>query len=90
MRRQACRVDSPAIIPCLKNLILFVGRLLRTRSREAPEEAKFACTRTPVSSCSDRMTRSLLLVEIQARSLTKRAYECWRHCPPEHLSFAGC
>jgi hypothetical protein len=31
-----------AIIPCLKKLILFVGRLLRARSREASEEAEFA------------------------------------------------
>jgi hypothetical protein len=90
MRRLACRVDSPAIIPCLKNLILFVGRLLQTRSREAPEEAKFACTRTPVSSCSDRMTKPLLFVEVRAPGLMKRAYQVLGHCPPEHPSFAGC
>ena len=73
MRRQARRVDSLCGLPCLKKLILFVGRLLRARSREASEEAKFACRRTPVSSCSDCMTRSLLSVEVRVPALMKRA-----------------
>jgi hypothetical protein len=90
MRRQACRWAHSAIIPCLKKLILFVGRLLRARSREASEEAKFASTRTPVSSCSDCRTRSLFFVEVRVPGLMKRAYECWRCCSPEHPSFAGC
>jgi hypothetical protein len=42
MPRQACRVDSLCDHSMLKKLILFVGRLLRARSREASEEAKFA------------------------------------------------
>jgi hypothetical protein len=52
MRVRRAAWTHSAIIPCLKKLILCVGRLLRARSREASEEAKFACTRTPVSSCS--------------------------------------
>ena len=90
MRRHACRVNSLCDHSMPEELILFVGRLLRARSREASEEAKFACTRTPVSSCSDGVTRSLLFVEFRVPGLMKRAYECWRHCPPEHPSFAGC
>jgi hypothetical protein len=73
-----------------EELILFVGRLLRARSREASEEAKFACTRTLVSSWSDCMTRPLLFVAVRVPGLMKRAYACWRHSPPEHPSFAGC
>ena len=37
MRRQACHVDSLCDHSMLKKLILFVGRLLRARSREAPK-----------------------------------------------------
>jgi hypothetical protein len=32
----------------------------------------------------------VLFVEVRVPGLMKRAYECWRHCPPEHPSFAGC
>jgi hypothetical protein len=65
MRRQVCRVDSLCDHSMPEELILFVGRLLRARSREASEEAKFACTRTPVSSCSDCRTRPLVFVEVR-------------------------
>ena len=90
MRRQACRVDSCCDHSMPEETHPVRWRLLRARSREASEEAKFACTRTPVSSCSDCMTRSLLFVEVRVPGLMKRAYEFWRHCPPEHPSFAGC
>ena len=42
MRQALPRGTHSAIIPCLKKLILFAGRLQRVRSREAPEEASFA------------------------------------------------
>jgi hypothetical protein len=90
MRRQACRVDSFCDHSMPEETHPVRGRLLRDRSREASEEAKFACTRTPVSGCSDCRTRSLLFVEVRVPGLMKRAYECWRYCWPEHPSFAGC
>jgi hypothetical protein len=90
MRRQACHVDLLCDHSMPEETHPGRGEVLRARSCEASEETKFACTRTPVSSCSDCMTRSLLFVEVRVPGLMKRAYECLRHCPPEHPSFAGC
>ena len=39
MRRQACHMDSLCDHSMPEELILFVGRLLQARSREASEEA---------------------------------------------------
>ena len=91
MRCQACHVDSlcdhsmpEETHPCSW------GGSCELDPAKRPKKLNFTCTRTPVSSCSDCRTRSLLFVEVRAPGLMKRAYACWRHCPPEHPGFAGC
>ncbi len=65
MRRQVSRVDSLCDHSMPEETHPVRWEALRAPSREASEEAKFACTRTPVSSCSDCVTRSLLFVEVR-------------------------
>jgi len=90
MRRQACSVDSFCDYSMPEETHPVRGEAPASSIGRASEEAKFACPRTPVSSCTDCRTRSLLFVEVRVPGLMKRAYACWRHCPPEHPSFAGC
>jgi hypothetical protein len=91
MLRQACRVDSlcdhsmPEETHPVRG-----GGSCEFDPAKRPKKLNSCALQPPVSSCPDCMTRSLLFVEVRVPGLMKRAYECWRHCPPEHPSFAGC
>jgi hypothetical protein len=88
MRHQACHVDSLCDHSMPEETHPVRGQAI---SSSIPRSVRrsYIRTQTPVSSCSDCVTRSPLFVEVRVPGLKKRPYECWRHCPPEHPIFAG-
>ena len=76
MRRQARRVEYPAIVPCLKNSSCSWGGSCELDPAKRPKKPNSRAVERPVSSCSDCMTRSLLFVEVRVPGSTKRDYEC--------------
>jgi hypothetical protein len=88
MRRQACHVDSLCNHSVPEETHPWGGSC-ELDPAKGPKKLNSLCTHRRCRA-TDGVTRSLLLVEVRVPSLMKRAYECWRHRPPEHPGFAGC